>query len=111
MQPGHVWVDGQVQAADATHLSVFDRGFQLGDGVFETLRARGGRPTELPEHLARLQRSADGLGLPLPDDVDDVGPISDLVDNILRNQASTHGRRSSSSPPTSVARSSSSAST
>ena len=26
----------------APHLSVFDRGFQLGDGIFETLRARGG---------------------------------------------------------------------
>ena len=42
------------------HLSAFDRGFQLGDGVFETLRARGGRPTELDEHLERLRRSADG---------------------------------------------------
>ncbi len=69
--PQHVWVDGQVLPADGPHLSVFDRGFQLGDGVFETLRARGGRPTELPEHLARLRRSADGLGLPLPEDVDE----------------------------------------
>ena len=69
--PQHVWVDGRVLPADGPHLSVFDRGFQLGDGVFETLRARGGRPTELPEHLTRLRRSADGLGLPLPDDVDE----------------------------------------
>ena len=45
------------------HLSVFDRGFQLGDGVFETLRARGGHPTELDEHLARLRRSAAGLDI------------------------------------------------
>ena len=52
-------------------MSVFDRGLQLGDGVFETLRAQGGRPTELAEHLARLHRSADGLDLPLPDDVDE----------------------------------------
>jgi len=68
--PGHVWVDGAILPADALHLSVFDRGFQLGDGVFETLRARGGRTTELPEHLARLHRSADGLDIPLPDDAD-----------------------------------------
>ena len=53
----------------APHLSAFDRGFQLGDGVFETLRARGGRPTELDEHVARLRRSADGLSIPLADDV------------------------------------------
>ncbi|MGK2851492.1 MAG: aminotransferase class IV [Candidatus Limnocylindrales bacterium] len=68
--PGHVWVDGQVLPADARHLSVFDRGFQLGDGVFETLRARAGRPTELAEHLARLRRSATGLDIELPPDIE-----------------------------------------
>jgi branched-chain amino acid aminotransferase len=61
----HVWVDGELLPADARHLSVFDRGFQLGDGVFETLRARGGRPTELDEHLERLRRSASGLDIEL----------------------------------------------
>jgi branched-chain amino acid aminotransferase len=67
---GHVWVDGEIQQADGRHLSVFDRGFQLGDGVFETLRARAGRPAELGAHLARLQRSAAGLDIDLPADVD-----------------------------------------
>jgi branched-chain amino acid aminotransferase len=61
----HVWVDGEVLTADGRHLSAFDRGFQLGDGVFETLRARGGRPTELGEHLERLRRSATGLDIEL----------------------------------------------
>ena len=65
-----VWVDGVVLPADGRHLSAFDRGFQLGDGVFETLRARAGRPTELTAHLARLHRSASGLGIPLPADID-----------------------------------------
>jgi len=69
-QPAHVWVDGEILPVDARHLSVADRGFQLGDGVFETMRARGGRVTELPEHLTRLHRSADGLEIPLPGDVD-----------------------------------------
>jgi branched-chain amino acid aminotransferase len=68
--PGHVWVDGRLLAADAPHLSAFDRGFQLGDGVFETLRARAGRPTELSEHVARLGRSAAGLAIPLADDIE-----------------------------------------
>ncbi len=66
----HVWVDGALVPADARHLSVFDRGFQLGDGVFETLRARGGRPTELDEHLERLRRSATGLDIDLPADTE-----------------------------------------
>lgn len=68
--PGHVWVDGRLIPADEPHLSAFDRGFQLGDGVFETLRARAGRPTELSEHVARLVRSAAGLAIPLPDDIE-----------------------------------------
>jgi branched-chain amino acid aminotransferase len=70
-QPRHVWIDGQLAPADAPHLSAFDRGFQLGDGVFETLRARAGRPTEIGAHLARLRSSAEGLGIVLPGTVEE----------------------------------------
>ena len=80
-QPGHVWVDGRLLAAGEPHLSAFDRGFQLGDGVFETLRARAGRPTELPEHVARLGRSAAGLAIPLPDDVE--GRLTGAIASLL----------------------------
>lgn len=69
-RPAHVWFDGRIVEATEPVLTAFDRGFQLGDGVFETLRARSGRPTELPEHAARLQRSAAGLAIPLPDDIE-----------------------------------------
>jgi branched-chain amino acid aminotransferase len=68
--PRFVWVDGVVRPAHGLHLSVFDRGFQLGDGIFETLRARGGHVTELAEHLARLRHSAGGLAIELPDDLE-----------------------------------------
>ena len=68
--PRHVWVDGQLLPADGAHISVYDRGFQLGDGIFETLRARAGHVTELPEHLARLRRSATGLDIELPEPID-----------------------------------------
>ncbi|MEO6206834.1 MAG: aminotransferase class IV [Candidatus Limnocylindrales bacterium] len=68
--PGHVWVNGDIMTATTRHLSVFDRGFQLGDGIFETIRAHAGRATELPEHLARLRRSAAGLEIDLPADVE-----------------------------------------
>jgi branched-chain amino acid aminotransferase len=67
--PEHVWVDGRLLPASGPHLSVFDRGFQLGDGVFETLRAVAGRPVELEGHLERLRASADGLSIPLPEDL------------------------------------------
>ena len=49
------WVNGRLLPADAPALSVADRGFQLGDGVFETLRVRRGVPIELPDHLGRLR--------------------------------------------------------
>jgi branched-chain amino acid aminotransferase len=61
----HIWVDGALVDAAGAHLSAFDRGFQLGDGVFETLRARGGHVTELDAHLARLRGSAAGLDIAL----------------------------------------------
>ena len=67
--PRFVWVDGELRPAGGLHLSVFDRGFQLGDGIFETVRVRGGHVTELAEHVARLRRSAGGLAIELPDDV------------------------------------------
>ncbi len=69
-EPDRVWIDGRLLPADGVHLSVFDRGFQLGDGVFETLRVRAGHPTELAEHVARLRRSANGLDIALPADLD-----------------------------------------
>ena len=79
--PRWVWVDGELRPADGTHLSVFDRGFQLGDGLFETLRARRGRVTELAEHAARLRRSADGLAIALSDDIE--GRLADGIAALL----------------------------
>jgi branched-subunit amino acid aminotransferase/4-amino-4-deoxychorismate lyase len=66
-----VWLNGRVVDGNSPQLSVFDRGFLLGDGIFETLRATRGIPAELEDHLARLRDSAAGLGIALPDDVDD----------------------------------------
>lgn len=85
--PGHIWIDGQLVSADGPHVSAFDRGFQLGDGVFETLRARAGRVTELDAHLARLHRSADGLEIELPANVDD--RIATGIDALLAAEGLT----------------------
>jgi len=79
--PSHVWVNGAIVEAGEAVLTAFDRGFQLGDGIFETLRARGGRPTELPEHLARLRGSAAGLAIALPHDVDAL--LERAIDDLL----------------------------
>jgi branched-chain amino acid aminotransferase len=62
----NVWLDGRLIASDAAHISVYDRGFQLGDGVFEALRARRGVAIELAGHLARLHDSMTALAFELP---------------------------------------------
>jgi len=82
--PGQIWVNGAIVAATDPVLSAFDRGFQLGDGIFETLRARGGRPAELAEHAARLRRSAAGLAIALPDDVE--ATLGDAIDTLLATE-------------------------
>jgi 4-amino-4-deoxychorismate lyase len=44
-------------------VSPFDRGAQFGDGLFETIACRAGRPRFLTLHLQRLQSGCDRLGL------------------------------------------------
>lgn len=81
-QPRNVWIDGRLMPAAGPHLSVTDRGFQLGDGIFETLRARAGHATELPEHLRRLRHSAEGLDIDLPAGIEEriAAGIRDLLE-------------------------------
>jgi branched-chain amino acid aminotransferase len=64
-----VWVDGRL-LEDPTEpaLRVDDHGVTVGDGVFEAVKVVEGRPFALSRHLARLARSAVGLGLPSPDE-------------------------------------------
>ncbi len=47
-------------------VSVFDHGFLYGDGVYETLRSYGSRIFMRDQHLARLRRSAEAIGLHIP---------------------------------------------
>jgi branched-chain amino acid aminotransferase len=64
-----IHLDGKLESERGPHLSALDRGFTLGDGVFDTIRVVRGRPFRLAEHLDRLGASADTIGLPMP-----VGP-------------------------------------
>jgi len=62
-----VWMNGDLLPDDDARVSVFDHGLVVGDGVFETIKVASGVPFALTRHLARLRRSALGLGLPEPD--------------------------------------------
>jgi branched-chain amino acid aminotransferase len=66
-----VWIDGVVRVDDDASVSVFDHGFTVGDGVFETAKVTGGTVVALTRHLRRLTRSAAAMGLP-PIDEDHV---------------------------------------
>ncbi|HWD76785.1 MAG TPA: aminotransferase class IV [Solirubrobacteraceae bacterium] len=58
-------VDGEIMAAGEATIPVTDDGLVRGDGVFEVIRVYGGTPYAFEEHLARMERSAANLRLPL----------------------------------------------
>lgn len=60
-----VYLDGKVLPEEMAKISVFDRGLSYGDGLYETLKARDGKPLFLKEHMKRLRAGARFLGLPL----------------------------------------------
>lgn len=56
-----VYLNGEYTSADHAKVSVFDRGFLFGDGVYEVIPVYEGRCFELEGHLGRLQRSLEGV--------------------------------------------------
>jgi len=61
-----VHLNGQWLAAEDARVSVMDRGFLFGDGVYEVIPVYSRRPFRLEQHLARLQQSLDGILLANP---------------------------------------------
>lgn len=78
-----IWVGdrdvGSIVPEQEALIGVLDRGFTVGEGVFETLKVVDGRAFAVTRHLQRLSRSARILGLPEP--VDEV--VRDAVDEVL----------------------------
>ncbi|MFD2791986.1 aminotransferase class IV [Promicromonospora vindobonensis] len=58
-----IWTEGRMVAPDEAALSAVDHGITVGDGVFETCAVLGGHAFALTRHLARLERSATGMGM------------------------------------------------
>ena len=61
-----VYLNGQFLPLEDAKVSVLDRGFIYGDGVYELVPVYGRKPYRLRQHLARLQRSLDGIRLANP---------------------------------------------
>lgn len=79
-----VFLNNRFVAEEDATVSVFDHGFLYGDGVYETLRAYDRKIFLLRQHLARLSRSADLIGLPLPFSEKDWPPL--LQEALERNR-------------------------
>jgi len=64
--PAHIWLNGGIVSTSSARLSPFDHGFLVGDGVFETLVARNGRPFTPTRHWQRLVNSCEAMGITPP---------------------------------------------
>jgi aminodeoxychorismate lyase len=61
-----IFLNGQFVPEERAVVSVLDRGFLYGDGLFETMRVFNGKPFRWAQHLERLQRGAEFLKIKLP---------------------------------------------
>ena len=75
--------------ADAV-VSVDDRGFLFGDGVYEMTRAHNGLLFEGERHFRRLRRGLDGLAITLPHGTD-LSTLSDVSERLLEENQLTSG--------------------
>jgi D-alanine transaminase len=64
--PRIVYVSGRFVREDKAVVSVFDRGFLFGDGVYEVVAVIGGKILEWAGHLERLRRSLAEIGMGMP---------------------------------------------
>ena len=60
------YVNGHFSPIEQATISIEDRGFQFGDGVYEVVRTYGGVPFRLHDHLSRLEGSARAVSIPVP---------------------------------------------
>jgi len=75
-----VFLNGEWLAADQARISVMDRGFLFGDGVYEVIPVYSRQPFRLDQHLARLQKSLDGIQLANPHRLDEwIGFVTQLA--------------------------------
>lgn len=100
-----VFLDGQFVPEHEANVSVFDRSFMYGDGLFETLRLVRGQPFRWGEHMARLEDGARELGISLPYPVGrlrrtarELSEINEMPDAILRVHVSRGTGRRGYSP-------------
>jgi branched-subunit amino acid aminotransferase/4-amino-4-deoxychorismate lyase len=61
-----VFLNGNFLSESEAVVSINDRGFLLGDGLFETMRVVNSRPFRMAQHLERMTRGLDFLKVTIP---------------------------------------------
>ena len=84
------WLNGEMSTIDQAKVSVLDRGFIFGDGVYEVVPAYAGRPFRFDEHMQRLDRSLGELRIRNPLDRK---AWRKLVDDLVAAYAKHVGRK------------------
>jgi len=75
-----IYLNGEFMPIAEAKISVLDRGFIFGDGVYEVIPVYSRKAFRLEEHLRRLQHSLDGIKLSNPHGTDEwVGLINELI--------------------------------
>lgn len=89
--PTTIWINGEYRTRADASVSVFDHGLLYGDGVFEGIRAYGGKIFRLGEHIDRLYASAKSIwldpGMPsaaMRDMVEEAQSKSGIKDSYIR---------------------------
>jgi D-alanine transaminase len=83
------YLNGEFTTLREAKVSVMDRGFIFGDGVYEVVPVYAGRPFRFAEHMARLARSLLELRITSPMDV---AQWRELVDRLIAAYAKTLGK-------------------
>jgi len=79
-----VYLNGEFVRLGDARISVLDRGFIYGDGIYEVVPAYGGKPFRMDGHLGRLQRSLAAIGIKV--DIDRAGWEALVRDLITRSR-------------------------
>ncbi|HKV37757.1 MAG TPA: D-amino acid aminotransferase [Blastocatellia bacterium] len=88
---GVVWLDGKITDYASAQVSLEDRGFLFGDGVYESIRVYNCCPFALPAHLTRLERSATGIEALLPKPLDELARlVHELVEKAAIPEAEVY---------------------
>ncbi len=78
--PELAYVNGEIMPVEEAVISIEDRGMQFGDSLYEVVRLYDGRPFRMKEHIDRMRRGAEVIGL----DLSKAGDLEEILDELIQ---------------------------